>query len=485
MKRRNFLKNALGLGSGLVTLGGCSSLDRYFGADRQVFEKEVFIIGAGAAGLMAAHTLKKNRIPFRLFEGSPRPGGRLFSVNSGDGATLEMGAEFFEAHHHLVFSLLKEFNLEWQEWAARPGVKPLWQSSQGDVLSEADFVKVSEAFTSRLISDRVKIFGSTENYQVLSPTLATELDSLSFFDYLNAHWINPDSRVLKYWDAWNRSQNSADSKSVSALQVLWQASLERKSKSLFRVKMGWSELVRRIFERVSGVIPDHLVKLNWSLVSLKKDNAGFRCSFKTPDGIQSFTAPQVILALPMNQYKKISGIANLEISETKKERLAKAKLGESSKVYLAFPKSVIENSLSSLQWLQDQTQVIALGGTDRMWMGGLRGGEQSHWTLPDIENWALGLSERGPASSWIRQANVDFQVINWKDQNLIQGARSLWSPGTWLNSASLFEEGDFGGHLQWAGEFVSSQDKGSVHAALESGLKAASKVMELYKVATN
>lgn len=482
--RRDFLKKSLGMGASAMGLSSCTSLDRYFGADRQLFEKEVFIIGAGAAGLMAAHTLKKNRIPFRLFEGSPRPGGRLFSVSAGDGTTLEMGAEFFEAHHQLVFGLLKEFQIDWQEWPQTGSSRPLWQSSNGESLSETEFQKVSQNFTNRLIADRLKIFGSGEEYQVLSPATATELDGLSFHEYLETHWINPDDRVAKYWDVLNRTQNSADSKSLSALQVLWQTSFEKKSKTLFRVQGGWSELVRRMYERISGVIPDHLVKLNWNLVTLRPTRDGFRCSFKTPEGVQSFLVPHVILALPMNQYAKISGFQDLEISYSKIERLKSARLGESSKVFLSVETSPLEAPPPASLWFQDQTQVMTLVGQQRHWLGGLRGGEQSHWTLPDIENWAAGLLERGPASSFMKSPRVDFQVINWKDQPLIQGARSLWSPKTWLPSSALFESGDYEGRLQWAGEFVPTQEKGTVHSALESGQRAALRMMETLKQTT-
>jgi monoamine oxidase len=480
MKRRNFLKKTIGWGSTALFSSGCSSLDQYFGADRQIFDNEVFIIGAGAAGLMAAHTLKKNKIPYRLFDGSSRPGGRLFSVSSGEGSILEMGAELFESHHQLVFSLLKEFQLEWMEWPMGLPPRALWQSSQGDKLTEEDYQKVAQPFISRLISDRFRIFGSSEDYRVLSPTLATELDSLSFHEYLNSHWIDADPRVVKYWDVVNRTQNSTDSKSLSALQVIWQTNFEKKSKSYFRVQSGWSELVKRMYERIAGVIPDHLVKLNWTLVSFKETREGFRCSFKTPQGVQSAICPHVILALPMNQYSRISGIASLKISDTKISRLKTAKLGESSKVYLSFPTSALEVQDKGT-WYQDQTLNISLPAKDRMWVGGLRGGEQSHWTLPDIENWALGIIERGPASSWLRSPNVDFQVMNWRDQNLIQGARSLWTPQSWLPTSSLFENPDYSGRLQWAGEFVPSNEKGTVHAALESGQKAAFRIMEVLK----
>ena len=114
-------------------------------------------------------------------------------------------------------------------------------------------------------------------------------------------------------------------------------------------------------------------------------------------------------------------------------------------------------------------------------MGGLRGGSGSQWTLPDIENWKAGLLERSPAGESAQNQFLDFHVVNWVDQPFIQGARSLWEPGSWLSNSTLFEAPDFGGKLQWAGEFVPAFEKGSVNSAFESGKKAALNMIENLK----
>lgn len=54
---------------------GCAALDRYFEIEKYKFDKEVLIFGAGIAGLTTAYYLKKNKIPYRLFEASSRTGG--------------------------------------------------------------------------------------------------------------------------------------------------------------------------------------------------------------------------------------------------------------------------------------------------------------------------------------------------------------------------------------------------------------------------
>ena len=102
--RRHFLQTSA-WGSAALALSSCSSLDRYFMGDSRNLDSEVIILGGGAAGLAAAYALKKRKIPFRLFEASSRIGGRVQTLRlfpEGE-PVAELGAEFFENHHKLIF----------------------------------------------------------------------------------------------------------------------------------------------------------------------------------------------------------------------------------------------------------------------------------------------------------------------------------------------------------------------------------------------
>ena len=479
--RRKFLKQVATAGS--LALTSCASLDSFFASDKKSYDKEVLIIGGGAAGLMAAHTLKKSKIPFRLFEASGRPGGRIYTIENADGSRLDMGAEYFEPHHRLVFELLKEFQIDWEERSWNPTTSPLWRSTNGQVLTDNEYQKISAHFISQYIQTRVQTFGSAGNgaepYQILSPLLAQEMDSYSLTQYLNSHWVQPDERVAAYWDTWSRANYSAESSRISALRWLWDQQPEKKTRSLYKIKGGWGQLIQLLFERTAGVIPDHLVRLNWNLVAIRKVARNFQCVFKTPKGTQVLEAQNIILALPINQYKKIDGLADLDIAENKKKAMTQIQLGESAKVYVSFNPNEVDLKMSPKelaklpQLLRDQVQISSTAVSDsKIWLGGLRSGVQTQWTLPDIENWRAGLLTNNSNSS------LEYQVINWKDRPFIQGARSLWAPGQWGPYSTAFETGDFDNHLQWAGEYVPAQEKGSVHAALLSGQQAATKLIE-------
>lgn len=474
---------------GSLALTSCASLDSFFASDKKAYDKEVLIIGSGAAGLMAAHTLKKNKVAFRLFEASSRPGGRIYTIDNSDGTRIDMGAEFFESHHRLVFELLKEFQIEWEERSLNPATAPLWRSTNGQTLTDSEYQKISAHFISQYIQTRVQTFGSagigSEGYQINSPLLAQEMDSYSLTQYLNAHWVQPDERVAAYWDTWSRANYSAEASRISALRWLWDQQPDRKTKSLYKIKGGWGQLIQLLFERIAGVIPDHLVRLNWQLVAIRKNAKHFQCVFNTPKGTQVLEAQNIILALPINQYKKIDGIMNLDIADVKKKAISQIQLGESAKVYVSFNSSEVDlkmtpRELTKLpQLLRDQVQITSTSVIEsKVWLGGLRSGVQTQWTLPDIENWRAGLLTNNSTSP------LEYQVINWKDRPFINGARSLWAPGQWGPYSTAFEVSDFDNHLQWAGEYVPSLEKGTVHAALLSGQQAAMNLIEKLGLAT-
>lgn len=110
INRRQFLTTALWGSAGLSLLpllSSCSTLDEYLIEDQFDFENEVVIIGGGIAGLYAAYELKKNKIPFKIFEASHRLGGKIQTIDK-----TEWGAFEFRKNDTLLTKLAKELNLE-------------------------------------------------------------------------------------------------------------------------------------------------------------------------------------------------------------------------------------------------------------------------------------------------------------------------------------------------------------------------------------
>lgn len=73
----------------------------------------VLIIGAGAAGLMAARTLRKAGTDFIVVEASDRPGGRAMTREGSP--HIEYGPEFLHGETPVTDSLLEEFRIPWYD----------------------------------------------------------------------------------------------------------------------------------------------------------------------------------------------------------------------------------------------------------------------------------------------------------------------------------------------------------------------------------
>src|SRR5688500_18267104 len=70
---------------------------------------KVIIIGAGAAGLMAANELAKRKVEVLLLEAMDRIGGRIHTyVPPGFTSSLESGAEFIHGNLPLTSQLLRK-----------------------------------------------------------------------------------------------------------------------------------------------------------------------------------------------------------------------------------------------------------------------------------------------------------------------------------------------------------------------------------------
>jgi oxygen-dependent protoporphyrinogen oxidase len=73
----------------------------------------VVIVGAGLAGLTAAHCLKQRGIPAIVIEAADRVGGRMTS-DIVDGHVVDCGAQFLSTEYQLILDMLRDLGLSQQ-----------------------------------------------------------------------------------------------------------------------------------------------------------------------------------------------------------------------------------------------------------------------------------------------------------------------------------------------------------------------------------
>ena len=105
MNRRSFLSRALVAGVGL----GISARS---GFAQSSHSRKVIVIGAGLAGLVAAHELSKLNFDVTVIEAQARPGGRVFTLRSfSEGLWAGCRTARIPNDHDLTLGYVKEFSL--------------------------------------------------------------------------------------------------------------------------------------------------------------------------------------------------------------------------------------------------------------------------------------------------------------------------------------------------------------------------------------
>ncbi len=129
LKRRQFLTqtfySVLGLSAASFANTSCSTLDDYLLEEQTEFDHEVLIVGGGPVGLYCAYQLKKNKIPFKIFESHNRLGGKIQTLQNN-----EWGCFQFQKGDDLLKKLVTELNLETktlqnQDWTIHRGAMAL------------------------------------------------------------------------------------------------------------------------------------------------------------------------------------------------------------------------------------------------------------------------------------------------------------------------------------------------------------------------
>ena len=83
-------------------------------SSRSARQADVAVIGAGLAGLTAAHELKTSfGVDADVYEGNTRVGGRCFTARGifAQGQIAEHGGELIDSDHHAIRSLAHELGL--------------------------------------------------------------------------------------------------------------------------------------------------------------------------------------------------------------------------------------------------------------------------------------------------------------------------------------------------------------------------------------
>jgi monoamine oxidase len=424
---------------------------------------DVIVIGAGAAGLMAAYELSKAGKQVMVLEARDRLGGRMYTLN--DDLHTELGAEFIHGDLPVTLQLLKEANID-----TVPASGEMWHSRDGK------FSKNAEQF---------------EHWDLLMEKLNQLEKDISIGDFLQQEFGDEEYTVLRAWvTRFVSGYDTADpfKASAFALRREWQSEDDDEQ---HRVRGGYGVMINYLVNTseqngVQFYLNTVAKYIHWAHGQVEVITAGN----------ESFKAKQLIIALPLGVLKaNPSEQAAITISPSVgmcKEAISQIGFGSVVKVLLQFKTGFWEDpSVTKVDlrdmgfilsgeaiptwWTQHPSSSTILTG----WLGGPPAERKKGMSNDELLEEGLQSLSRifNIEPNELKKDLGTSHVVNWTTDPFTLGSYAYDT----LESAEARKvlNTPIDHTIYFAGEYLyDGPAMGTVEAALTSGLETARKIYD-------
>ena len=408
---------------------------------------DVVVIGAGAAGLMAARELTRAGKQIVVLEGSHRVGGRVLTLfETRAGMPIELGAEFVHGDAPTTTRLLDEARL-----ATVPVSGEHVRSDDGELTPQGPiWARMARVFA--LMSKRRKTDRSFQDFLDTRPGGARL------------------ARDRELADAFVQGFDGADPKLISERSLAEQGNPTEGASTARRIVHGYAALVVHLEREVAGC-----VRLQTVATRIAWNDAGVRVLDSTGT---THVARAVVIAVPLPALQ--DGSLRIEPEIPALRRAAnQLVMGHVARVCVVVRERFWEQKTNELSFVHAPRRPLTVWWT------------QHPVQTPMLVGWAGGPSARALTRSGavadvalaelahvfrMRRARAESLVesIHWHDWSgdpFVRGAYSYIGVGGVSAPRTLARS--VAGRVFVAGEATDSESGGTVEAALASGERAA------------
>tara|TARA_Y100000385_G_C13108386_1_gene649998 strand:+ start:5171 stop:6532 length:1362 start_codon:yes stop_codon:yes gene_type:complete len=449
--------------------------------------KDVIIVGAGLAGLNAAHRLKKAGLSVMVIEARDRVGGRNFAHHLADGNILEMGGQWIGPTQTRMYELCEELGLE---------TFPTY--NEGKVLVYNDGKK-SLMGSDKDALPKLNVFALLSLGRAMKKVeqLQEGLDLEKPWNHPNAEYLDGESleswvrkhvrfkAAKDYFRLVSEAVFSTEAKDMSMLHFLFYLKSGGGIESLLNTDEGAQEdRIKGGTQQISIKLAERLGKdvvLNCPVHRIEQSEN----SIKIYSGIQVWEGKKGIVALPPTLAGRIS--YNPPLPGVRDQLTQRIPAGSVIKIQVVYEspfwrkldlngqvasftgpvKVVLDNSLHN-----DSRGVLV------MFMEANKGRQASEWTAKERE--AKTIDSLVNFFGEEAKGYVEYIEKDWMNEEFTRGCYGgHFTPGVWTAFGKHLRKPI--DHIHWAGSETSSVWNGYMEGAVRSGERAADEIIRLLK----